>query len=71
VQSNFNDYPLLRITESPKRIETYFLPTKYPTTGVGEPAIPPVAPAICNAIFAATGKRVRQMPLTRADLRWA
>ena len=40
VQSNFNDYPLLRITEAPKKIETYFLPTKYPTTGVGEPAIP-------------------------------
>jgi isoquinoline 1-oxidoreductase beta subunit len=71
VQSNFDNYPLLRTTEAPTKIESYNLKTNHPTTGMGEPAIPPVAPAICNAIFAATGKRVRQFPLVRTDLRWS
>ncbi len=71
VQNNLNDYPMIRINDAPPRVEVHFLSTNYPTTGLGEPAIPPVAPAIGNAIFAATGKRVRQFPLSRTDLRWS
>lgn len=68
-QSNFHDYPLLRLPETPE-IETHFISTPFPTTGLGEPAFPPVAPAIANAVFAATGKRLRSMPFNQHDLSW-
>jgi isoquinoline 1-oxidoreductase subunit beta len=61
-QRNFHDYPMLRINESPK-IEVYIVPSTENPTGVGEPGVPPVAPAVANAIFAATGKRVRRLPI--------
>jgi isoquinoline 1-oxidoreductase beta subunit len=61
-QRNFHDYPMMRIHEAPK-IEVYIVTSTENPTGVGEPGVPPVAPAVANAIFAATGKRVRRLPI--------
>jgi isoquinoline 1-oxidoreductase beta subunit len=64
-QSNFSDYPLVRINESPTQTNVYIVEhgIDVPASGVGEPGVPPFAPALCNAIFAATGKRIRQLPI--------
>jgi isoquinoline 1-oxidoreductase subunit beta len=66
-QHNFYDYPMLRMFESPE-IEVHIVPSELSPTGVGEPSVPPVAAALANAIFAATGKRVRRLPIRAGDL---
>jgi isoquinoline 1-oxidoreductase subunit beta len=67
-QRNFHDYPMLRMNETPV-IEVHIVPSSENPTGVGEPGVPPIAPAVTNAIFAATGKRIRQLPIRAAELR--
>jgi isoquinoline 1-oxidoreductase beta subunit len=64
-QSNFHDYDVLRIHETPK-IEVHIVPSDAPPTGIGEPGLPPIAPAVANATFMATGKRLRSLPLSLA-----
>jgi len=67
-QGNFQDYPMCRINEAPREIHVHIVESDAPPAGVGEPAVPPFAPALCNAIFMASGKRVRELPLTRSGL---
>ena len=67
VQSNFNDYPVARINEAPYQTNVFVVESDAPPAGVGEPGVPPFVPALCNAIFAATGQRVRELPLSKMD----
>jgi isoquinoline 1-oxidoreductase beta subunit len=67
-QSNFDSYQMARINVAPRETNVYIVPSDAPPAGIGEPGLPPFAPALCNAIFAATGKRIRELPLAKAAL---
>jgi len=67
-QSNFNDYQILRMYEMPT-VEVFIMPSQEPLGGVGEPGVPPIAPAVGNAIFSATGKRIRRLPIRAEELK--
>jgi len=67
-QSNFHDYKVARMNEAPMETHVHIVQSEAPPAGVGEPGVPPIAPAICNAIFAATGKRIRELPIKNQKL---
>jgi isoquinoline 1-oxidoreductase subunit beta len=67
-QNNFNNYQVARMNRAPRHVDVQIVKSDAPPAGVGEPGVPPFAPALCNAVFAATGKRVRELPLSKTKL---
>ena len=68
LQSNFNNYPVARMKDAPRETHVHIVASNEPPAGIGEPGVPVIAPALCNAVFAATGKRVRELPLKKTRL---
>jgi isoquinoline 1-oxidoreductase beta subunit len=67
-QGNFDTYQLARMNRAPRQIDVHIVESDAPPAGVGEPGVPPFTPALCNAVFAATGKRVRELPVSKTKL---